>query len=227
MESSKIQLTCASNDSVLYLGRDCDIASDTDVLLCLKDGQIKTHRALLAAGCRMFERCLLSCYPHLAEEDGSAVIILPDFAVYEVSLLLNVMCGKAEEVVMSGDIGNLARTVEFRWMRESELHLEELKHECLMNVPVVKIEVSQEVEMMLVARVKNSLKEETIDMDTDILCTNGGGVMEDINGGSHDYPMEQDGKYGTTASRDYFCLYVVGGGHKSVHTEFLQQAPPV
>lgn len=83
--SEEMHKLVSSQGGVSYLGRDADRTSHSDVVLCLSGGgRVRTHRALLAAGCELLRASLR----WLPNSDDDAVIILPDFQLEEVRVLL-------------------------------------------------------------------------------------------------------------------------------------------
>ncbi len=67
-------------------------------------------RAVLAAGCDLLHRGLLS-----AEQDELAVILMPDFTVVEMQEFLMALYGRSDRL-MSSSIVEVAKTTRFRWV---------------------------------------------------------------------------------------------------------------
>ncbi len=191
-EFAQTHLVRSSSGGVWYLGPNSTNETSTDVILNLKDGQLRTHRVVLAAGCETFKRCLKECYPHLVEEDSSSVVILPDFTVSDAAQLLDTLYGKNEELAFGGSVGELAKAVGLRWQSESEMRTERLKDLCLRIAPVVKIEVNEGAEM-LAATIKCEVNGEDIDMNVDNTCSDDEEMEDLCTDPDYDYVMEQEG----------------------------------
>lgn len=104
-----------SPKGLLYVGPNAspDQSSPPEVNLRTSDGTLKAHRLVLAAGCSLLRRCLAEASE---DEDGTSVLVLPDYTVEDVGKLLDGLYGRAD-LEPDEKLNSLLKNIGFRWAR--------------------------------------------------------------------------------------------------------------